>query len=48
MPSFALLNASDSYLVKKLNIRDINNKKIKDVFKDILFFTNLLRLLPKE
>ena len=39
---------SDSYLVKELNIRDINNKIIKDAFKDALFFTNPLRSLPKE
>jgi hypothetical protein len=48
MPFFVSLNAFNSYLVKELNIRDINNKKIKDAFKDILSFTNLLGLLPKE
>ena len=39
---------SDSYLVKELNIHNINNKIIKDIFKDILSFTNSLELLPKE
>ena len=48
MPSFVPLNASNSYLVKELNIRNINNKKIKDAFKDTLSFTNFLGLLPKE
>ena len=48
MPFFIPLNASNSYLVKELNIRDINNEKIKDTFKDIFSFTNFLGLLPKE
>ena len=48
MPSFAPLKAFNSYLVKKLNIHDINNKIIKDAFKDALSFTNSLGLLPKE
>ena len=48
MPSFTPLNASNSYLIKELNIRDINNKIIKDTLKDALFFTNLLGPLPKE
>ena len=48
MPFFTPLNASDSYLVKELNIRDINNKIIEDAFKDTLLFINLLGLLPKE
>ena len=47
MPSFAPLNASNSYLVKELDIYDINNKKIEDAFKDF-FFINLLELLPKK
>jgi len=29
---------SNSYLVKELNIRNVNNKIIKDAFKDALFF----------
>ena len=45
---FVPLNASNSYLVKEFNIRDINNKKIKDAFKDALSFTNFIGLLPKE
>ena len=48
MFSFAPLKASNSYLVKKLNIRDVNNKIIKDAFKNALSFINSLGLLPKE
>ena len=48
MPSFTPLNMSDSYLVKKLNMRDVNNKIIKDVFKDTLLFINPLGPLPKK
>ena len=48
MPFFAPLNMSDSYLVEELNIHNINNKKIKDAFKDTFSFTNPLGLLPKE
>ena len=48
MPSFAPLKVSNSYLVKKLNIRDVNDKIIKDAFKDTFFFTNPLGPLPKE
>ena len=48
MPFFIPLNASNSYLVKELNIHNINNKIIKDTFKDILSFTNPLEPLPKE
>ena len=48
MPSFIPLNTSNSYLVKELNICDINNKIIKDTFKDALLFTNPLRPLSKE
>jgi hypothetical protein len=47
MPLFTSLNISNSYLVKELNIRDINNKIIKDAFKDALSFTNPLGSLPK-
>ena len=39
---------SNSYLVKELNIRDVNNKIIKDAFKDALSFTNPLEFLPRE
>ena len=39
---------SNSYLVKELNIYNINNKIIKDAFKDTLFFINPLRPLLKE
>ena len=48
MPFFIPLNASNSYLVKELNIRDINNKIIKNTFKDTFSFTNPLEPLPKE
>ena len=48
MPLFTPLNISNSYLVKELNIRDVNDKIIKDAFKDALSFTNPLESLPKE
>ena len=47
MPLFILLNTSNSHLVKKLNIYNVNNKIIKDAFKDALSFTNPLGSLPK-
>ena len=45
MPLFTLLNTSDSYLVKEYNV---NDKIIKDTFKDALSFTNPLEYLPRE
>ena len=48
MPSFTPLYTSNSYLVEELNIRDIDDKIIKDAFKDALSFTNPLGSLPKE
>jgi len=48
MPSFTPLNISNSYSVKELDMRNINNKIIKDAFKDALSFTNPLGSLPKE
>ena len=48
MPLFTPLNISNSYLVKELNIYNINNKIIKDAFKDALSFTNPLKSLPRE
>jgi len=48
MPLFIPLNTSNSYLVKELNMRDIDNEIIKDVFKDALSFTDPLRPLPKK
>ena len=48
MPSFTPLNASNSYLVKELNIYNIDNKIIKDAFKDTLLFINPLGPLPKK
>ena len=48
MPSFIPLNTSNSYLVEELNIYNINNKIIKNTFKDTLSFINPLGPLPKE
>ena len=48
MPLFTPLNIFNSYLVKKLNMRNIDDKIIKDAFKDALFFTNPLKSLPRE
>jgi hypothetical protein len=48
MPLFTPLNTSNSHLVKEPNMRDINNKIIKDAFKDALSFINPFKSLPKE
>ena len=48
MPFFIPLNISNSYLVKELNTRNINDKIIKNAFKDALSFTNPLKSLPRE
>ena len=48
MPSFIPLNISNSYLVKELNIYNVDNKIIKDAFKDALSFINSLKSLPRE
>ena len=48
MSFFTPLNIFNNYFIKELNMRDINNKIIKNVFKDALFFINSLGLLPKE
>jgi cysteinyl-tRNA synthetase len=48
MPLFTPLNTFDSYLVKEPNMRDVDDKIIKDAFKDALSFTNPFRSLPKE
>ena len=47
IPLFTPLNTSNSYLVKELNMRDVNDKIIKDAFKDALSFTNHLGSPPK-
>ena len=47
MPSFIPLNTSNSYLVKELNIRDVDDEIIKDAF-EALSFTNPLGSLPRE
>ena len=48
MPFFIPLNTSDSYLVKELNTRDVDDKIIKDAFKDALSFTNSLESLFRK
>jgi len=48
MPLFTPLNTFNSYLVKELNIHNIDNKIIKDAFKDAFSFTDFLKPLPKE
>ena len=48
MPFFIPLNIFNSYLVKELNIYNVDNKIIKDAFKDALFFIDFLRPLPKK
>ena len=44
---FTPLNTSNSHLVKELDIYNIDNKIIKDAFKEALFFTDFLGFLPK-
>ena len=48
MSFFTPLNIFDSYLVKGLNIYNINNEITKDTFKDALFFINFLGPQLKE
>jgi len=48
MPLLTPLNISNSHLVKEFNKRDIDDKIIKDAFKDAFSFTNPLESLPKE
>jgi len=48
MPLFISLNISNSYLIKELDMCNVDNKIIKDAFKDALFFTDPLKPLPKE
>ena len=48
MPLFMPLNTSNSHLVKESDIYDINNKIIKDAFKDTFSFINPLKSLSKE
>ena len=48
MSSFTPLTTYNSYLVKELNMHDINNKIIKDAFKNAFSFTNFLGPLPKK
>jgi len=48
MPLFTSLNASDSYSVEELNMYNVDNKIIEDMFKDALSFTDFLGLLFKE
>jgi len=48
MPPFTPLNIFNNYLVKELNIYNVDNKIIKDAFKDALSFINSLKPLLKE
>jgi len=48
MPSFTPLNIFNSYLVKEFNIRNIDDKIIKNTFKDTFFIINFLKSLPKK
>ena len=48
MPFSKPLNISNSYLIKELNIHNIDNKIIKNTFKDAFSFTNPLKPLPKK
>ena len=48
MPFFTPLNIFNSYLVREFYIRNIDNKIIKDVFKDTFPFINFLKSLPKK
>ena len=48
MSFFIPQNTSNSYLVKELNIHNINNKIIKNAFKEALSFTNPLGSLSRE
>jgi len=48
MPFYIPLNIFNSYLVKELNIRDIDDEIIKDAFKDALSLINFLKSLPKK
>ena len=48
MSFFTPLNTSNSYFIKELNIYNIDNKIIKNAFKDTLFFINPLGPLLKE
>jgi len=48
MPPFIPLNAFNNYLVEEFNIYDIDNKIIKNTFKDALSFINLLKPLSKK
>jgi hypothetical protein len=48
MSSFTPLNMFNSYLVKELDICDIDNKIIKNAFKEALSFINPLGFLFRE
>ena len=48
MPLFIPLNTSNTHLIKELDMYNINNKIIKDTFKNIFSFTNPSGSLPKE
>ena len=46
--SFIPLNMSNSYLVKELNMRDVDDEIIKTTFKEAFSFTNPLGFLFRE
>ena len=48
MPLFIPLNTSNSYLVKELNIRDINNKEFNAIKHAIAALTKSLDSVSKE
>ena len=48
IPLFTPLNISNSYLVKELNIRDVNNKEFDAVKHAIATLTKPLGSIPKE
>ena len=48
MPLFIPLNISNSYLVKELNIRDVNNKEFNAVKHAMAAPTKPLDSIPKK
>ena len=48
IPLFILLNISNSYLVKELNIYNVNNKEFDTIKHAIATLTKPLGSIPKE
>ena len=48
MPFFKPLNIFNSYLIKEFNIYGVDDKIIKDAFKDTLSFIDFLGYLLKK